>query len=301
MRSAAPGTSAAQEYRVPAEAATLYARTAGSGPAAIVLHGGPDFDHAYFLPDLDRLGDQLRLVYYDQRGRGLSAEGYRPEDVTLESDVEDVDRVRRYLSLEMPIVIGHSWGTVLALEYALRHPDRVSALILMNPAPASASDVPVTRAYYLSRIGAEMERQREIVRGAAYQQGDPAAVTARYRIHFRPAFARAEPYERLMTAMQRAFTRQGAQGILEARAVEDRLMADSWDNAAYDLYPRIASLRIPTLVLYGDQDFIPAGIAEQLARAIPHAQLVTIRDCGHFSYMECPADVQRAIRAFLSR
>ena len=55
----------------------------------------------------------------------------------------------------------------LALEYALRHPERVSRLILMNPAPASAHDVALIRNYYLARLGSTMEQQREIAGGAA--------------------------------------------------------------------------------------------------------------------------------------
>src|SRR5262245_8774243 len=78
----------ASESRVPAGATSLYARAIGQGPPVIVLHGGPDFDHGYLLPDLDRLADTFRLIYYDQRGRGRSAEGVRPADVTLASDVE---------------------------------------------------------------------------------------------------------------------------------------------------------------------------------------------------------------------
>jgi proline iminopeptidase len=55
--------------------ARLFTREIGSGPPIIVVHGGPDFDHAYLLPELDRLAGRARLVYYDQRGRGRSANG----------------------------------------------------------------------------------------------------------------------------------------------------------------------------------------------------------------------------------
>jgi proline iminopeptidase len=51
----------------------LFCRDVGEGPPILVLHGGPDFDHAYLLPELDRLADSFRLLYYDQRGRGRSA------------------------------------------------------------------------------------------------------------------------------------------------------------------------------------------------------------------------------------
>ena len=79
------------EETIPVRGASLYARTIGQGPAVVVLHGGPDFDHSYLLPDLDRLSDTFRLVYYDQRGRGRSAVNVRPEDVTLASDADDLE------------------------------------------------------------------------------------------------------------------------------------------------------------------------------------------------------------------
>lgn len=129
------------ETSVPTDGASLYARTIGKGRPVIVLHGGPDFDQAYLLPEMDRLADAFRLIYYDQRGRGRSADNVRPEDVTLASDLDDLDRVRQHFRLDAPVLLGHSWGTVLALEYALRHPTRVSHLILMNPAPVSASQL----------------------------------------------------------------------------------------------------------------------------------------------------------------
>jgi len=60
----------------------LYSREIGQGQPLLLLHGGPDFDHTYFLPDMDRLSDTFRLIYYDQKGRGKSADDVHP-DVTL--------------------------------------------------------------------------------------------------------------------------------------------------------------------------------------------------------------------------
>ena len=291
-----------RESRIPAGTTSLYARDIGRGQPLLVLHGGPDFDHRYLLPDLDRLADAFRLIYYDPRGRGRSADGVRAEDVTLRSDVGDVDRVREYFQLASTGLLGHSWGTVLALEYALRHSDRVSHLVLMNPAPASASDVADLRRYYLEKLGAAaMSRQRALVQSAAYQQGDPEAVAARYRIHFKPALKRAEHYEKLMVTMKSGFVAQGKQGIVKARAIEDRLMRDTWELAGYDLMPKLARLRMPTLVLWGDYDFIPISIPTHIAQAIPGSRLVTLKDCGHFAYLECPSEVRAALDEFLRR
>ena len=295
------GTSAsARDGRISAGTSSLYFRDVGRGQPVVVLHGGPDFDHLYLLPDLDRLADQFRLIYYDQRGRGQSAAGVRPDEVTLTSEIDDLDRVRQHFKLESVALLGHSWGAVLALEYALRHPTRVSHLILMNPAPVSTSDLVLFRKAYLQALGSDTDRQQEIKATAAYKEGDPETVAARYRIHFKNALKRPEHYERLMTAMKAAFIKQGNDGIVKARAVEDRLMRDTWENAGYDLKPKLRTLIIPTLVLTGDADFIPVEVAGNIARALPKARLVTLEDCGHFAYLECAGEVRTALNGFFA-
>jgi proline iminopeptidase len=285
-----------QDHRIAVGSASLYAREIGRGQPIVILHGGPDFDHTYLLPDMDRLADSFRLIYYDQRGRGGSSDGVRPEDVTLASDIADVDRVRERFELATTAVLGHSWGTVLALEYALRHPERASHLILMNPAPASTKDFEQFRKERLERLGTDLERLKAARATEGYKAGDPEAVAAYYRIHFKHALARPADYERLMALFRPSFTTSEA--ILKARAVEDRLMADTWSLAGYDLLPKLRSLTIPTLVIWGDHDFIPFFVSEHIAKALPGARLVTMRDCGHFAYLECPGPVREEIDRF---
>ena len=287
------------ESRIPAGNAELYSREIGQGTAIIVLHGGPDFDHSYLLPELDRLSDSYRLIYYDQRGRGRSADGVKPEDVTLASDIADIEKVRQYYHLDSVVFLGHSWGTVLALEYALRYPGRVSHMILMNPAPASTDDYKQLRNDWLEKRPEDMERRKAIADTAAYKEADPDAVVAYYRIHFKPALARREDYEKLITRMQASFIRQGKEGIIKARAVESRLMSETFAAPEYNLLPGLKSIKIPTLVITADHEFIPISTAEHIAQAIPKARLVTLKDCGHFSYLEAPVAVRQQMDALL--
>ncbi len=292
---------AVHELRVPVAGTSLYVRTIGRGQRTIVLHGGPDFDQAYLLPELDRLQDVLQLIYYDQRGRGRSADNVRASDVTIASELADLDAVRRHFDLDSMIILGHSWGAVLALEYALRHPNRVSSLILMNPAPVSTVGFAHLRESYVAALGPDMERQRQIAASAAYQAADPQTVADRYRIHFRHALVRPEHYEALLDRMRAQFIHQGNDGILRARAVEDQLMRDTWQRADYDLLPKLRALQIPTLVVTGKQDFIPVAIAEEIAESLPNARFTAVDKCGHFAYLECPDEVRKAIEEQLQR
>ncbi len=78
-------------------------------------------------------------------------------------------------------------------------------------------------------------------------------------------------------------------------------MRDTWQVDGYDLLPKLRTLSVPTLVITGDHDFIPGEIAAHIARAIPNARLVTLRDCGHFTFLECAGDVRKAFDDFFRR
>lgn len=284
-----------REGYVPVENAELYYRIAGQGRPIIVIHGGPDFDHRYLLPDMDRLSDSFRLVYYDQRGRGMSAGNVRPEDVSIESDVEDLDGIRRYLQAEPVALLGHSWGGVLAMEYAIRHPNHVSHLILMNTGPASHDDYVLLRQYRRTKRPADLEELRSRAADIEYQEGDPDMVAEYYRIHFRGALGQPEHLERVIQSLRRSFTKDG---ILKGREIEERLMNETWLASEFNLFPDLERLRIPTLVIHGDCDIAPEECATHVAQAIPGARLVVLRGCGHFSYLERPVEVRKGIIAF---
>jgi proline iminopeptidase len=183
----------------------------------------------------------------------------KPEDVTLESEMADLDEVREHFHLDKVVLLGHSWGTVLALEYALRHPETVSRLVLMDPAPASAADINRFRKERVEKWPVLMELRKAIADTTAYKEADPEAVIAYYRVHFKPAFARSENYEKLIIRMQARFIEPGREGILKSRAVEDRLVTETWASPnGYDLHPKLKGLNIPALVITGDHDSFPS-------------------------------------------
>jgi proline iminopeptidase len=201
-----PGRSAARESILDVGTGRLYVREIGQGLPMIVLHGGPDFNHEYLLPELDRLAALCRLVYYDQRGRGRSFTGEDPDVVSLASEMEDVDAVRAWTRSNSVALLGHSWGGLLALEYAIRHPERVSRLILMSTAPASHADTLVFRAALVSgRSPEQRERMAHLTSDPAYLAGDIAADAEYYRIHFHSAFHRREHLDLVIDRLRRGF------------------------------------------------------------------------------------------------
>src|SRR5947209_19461133 len=111
----------------------IFYTTSGTGLPCLVMHGGLGLDHTY-LRGLDSLRNVLRLVYYDHRHNGRSG---RPplETVTHAQLADDAEGLRQHLGFGKVAVLGHSYGGFIALEYALRYPDAVSHLILLDTAP----------------------------------------------------------------------------------------------------------------------------------------------------------------------
>jgi pimeloyl-ACP methyl ester carboxylesterase len=98
-------------------------------PVAFLLHGGPGADHTSYKPIFSALADRMQLVYIDHRGQGRSARG--PQSTyTLDHNVEDLEALRHHLGLDQIIIIGGSYGGMVALAYAARYPNSVSHLMV---------------------------------------------------------------------------------------------------------------------------------------------------------------------------
>jgi proline iminopeptidase len=182
------------------------------------------------------------------------------------------------------------------MEYALRHTDRVSHLVLMNTAPASHDDYLLLRQDRLQRAAADVEELKARSSDARYQEGDPDTVAAYYRVHFRSTLRQPEQLDSVIQRLRASYTKEG---ILKAREIEDRLMDETWLSSEYNLLPGLEQLRIPTLVLHGAYDLVPLECAAHIAQAIPGASLVVLKDCGHFAYLERPDEVRQEIVNFV--
>jgi proline iminopeptidase len=283
---------------LPVENSELYYRAAGHGQPLVILHGGPDFNHAYLLPEMDSLADSFHIIYYDQRGRGKSAGQVQPEEVSIDSEIEDLERVREYFGYESIAVLGHSWGVLLALEYAIRHPVRVSHLVLLNSAPASRQDFQLLQESRIQKAAKDLEKLKEIRATQGYKEGDLNTEAEYYRVHFRSTLKRPGLLESVVRRLRSSFTQED---VVKAREIEDRLMEETWLANEYDLYPHLGQLRLSALVIHGDRDLVPPEIAAHIAEAIPGSRLVVLEDTGHFSIIERPEEIRRVIVDFFSQ
>ncbi|MGH2602872.1 MAG: alpha/beta fold hydrolase, partial [Dehalococcoidia bacterium] len=250
----------------------------------LALHGGPGFDHAYFKPALSGLADTAQLVYIDLRGQGRSG---RPpvETCTLEQMADDAAAFCRTLGIMQPIVLGHSAGGFVALHLAVRHPDLVSRLILIDTAAATA-DMGDAMGELERRCGAEARAAAERVFGG---DASEAAMADFGRLVF-PAYV-GDPAKvaTVMEAVGRSsFNPEVASAYFRHQA------------ARYDLRDELGKLRLPCLVIVGDRDWLlPPSASRVMAAGIPRAGLVVVPGAGHFPFLEQSDVIAEAVRHFL--
>jgi proline iminopeptidase len=261
----------------------LFERRLGHGPATVVLHGGPGAHHDYLLPGFDALADRRTLIYYDQRGGGRSAV---PRDVPVgwREQVADLEALREAWGLERLSIAGYSWGGLLALLYATEHPGRVERLALVSPAPAwRAARLEFERRFTERTMAPALQEARATLRASGLRERDPAAFQRRtFELSVAGYFH--DPAK--------------VSGLTPFR-VTGRTQQEVWDSLGdYDLRPALARLRIPAIVVHGDDDPIPAESAETLA-ALLAAPLHLLADCGHVPYVEAFDEFRRRLDAFL--
>ena len=271
------------------DGATLRYTTTGAGPPIVVLSGGPGFSSDYVRPIAERLGSRYRGVLLDQRGTGLSTlTVYDRSTVTLAKYVEDLDELRQALRLERLTLVGHSWGGMLAMAYAARHPERVRALLLIGPGG------PTLEFMRNFSLGIEARLTDEDRRERAYWENQERVKANRRRAEVKQVMAVMPAYFH-DREKARVFVAGVRDDDYDNRVFE--LMMDDLEATGYDLRPGLRGVRIPTLVIQGVQD--PIATAEIVRDAVPGSRLELIDECGHFPWLEQPEKFYALLMGFL--
>jgi proline iminopeptidase len=274
--------------KVPLGDVSLYVDVVGHGDPLVLMHGGPSAD-LWTMGGFRECADQHTLVFYDHRCNGRSV-GVPVSTMTMQNLTGDADALREYLGFEKWGVLGHSFGGHVALEYALRYPDRVSRLVLLDTGADSrwsrenAPKVLAQRGYSPDKV--------ELVR--RWFHGD---FTPR---QYLPIFWRvsgAYVHGSGWRFLAREMTAGGWRSRIrpEALIYAGRHLFDGWS-----VVDRLGEITVPTLIMAGREDFVfPPECQQELAAGIPGSQVAIIDDAGHSPQDEKPAEVIPVLRAFL--
>ncbi len=259
----------------------------GSGEPLLWIEGGPGLPAHLARPDVGLLADRFQAHLVNAPGCGRSSP---PVDYSLETHVRYFDEVRDALGLERVTVVGHSWGGLVALAFALAVPEAVERLIVIDgyAGESTVSEEIAT---------AERERAFDRIRALAWFE---AAVTAfaedlevsageldeRFKACWPLYFA--EPDSPRSRHHIERLQRETRWNIDAARA---------WDpEPAVDLLPQLRTLEVPTLIIVGEHDFICGPVWNRpIVDAIPAVTYAEIPGVGHFPQYEAPEAFRRVV------
>lgn len=268
---------------------SLYVDVVGHGDPLVLMHGGPSAD-LWTMGAFRRCADQFTLVYYDQRCNGRSV-GVPVSSMTWENLTADADALRRHFGFEKWAVLGHSFGGHVALDYALRYPERVSHLVLLDTggdsrwARENAAQLLAHRGYSPAKV--------ELVRRWFHGEFTPREYVPIFR-RISGAYVHGSGWRFLARELAEGGWRSRVRP--EALIFAGRELLDGWS-----VMDRLGEITVPTLVMAGREDFVfPPECQQELADAIPGARLVIIDGAGHNPQDERTAEVVRVLRAFLA-
>lgn len=281
----------------------------GAGRNVLLVHGGPGIAPEGMAPAFQALAAEFRVHQYAQRGSGSSTRPFEDhawsentgENIALlegrlgiGAQLADIERLRQRLGDEKLLLVGHSYGALLAALYAAEMPQRVEALVLI--APADLIVFPSQFEGFYDTVEARLPAER---RGAF-----EAWKTSYFDV---VGVFEHSTEELLAQDLQFVSFFQEAMGELPERPRAEAI--GPWHVRAqffslgmrHDWSEFLGAIEAPTLIVHGGQDLQPIGVAEQYRDAIAGAELQTIEGSGHFPQSSHASQLASLLREHLSR
>jgi pimeloyl-ACP methyl ester carboxylesterase len=257
-------------------------------PTLLLLHGGPGFDHSIYRPAYSALSDIAQVIFLDHRGNGRSEDG-PSEAWNLAQWGDDVRAFCDVLGIVDPIVLGVSFGGMVALAYATRHPAHPSKLVLISTEAAGGTHrerrIQLFERFGGPEVGALARRRFLEVQGHT----DQASLDAWRRLAF-PLYTRTRRDPDM------------ARRTVSRSEVLHWFTKPGGESHTFNMFPDLGRIQCPTLVLGGEDDpMLPIECQADIAAALP-AHLVRFErfaDCGHALIPDAPERAMAVIRDFI--
>jgi pimeloyl-ACP methyl ester carboxylesterase len=267
----------------------LFYECVGDGPTVMVCAGGPNATFDYLVNDLRPLEHKSRLVYHDYRGSGRSSTASEAT-YTFEQFADDVAALAGHLGVDSFDVVAHSMGGMVALSCALRHPEHVRRLVLIDTSPSGVMTrmaVPTFRALGPWRALKMLSRAVTYLTWWSWRSESDRRTLARFSI---------------MGTMQEGDPRFRA-AVKARETLSNNANASHLDRyaATFDVVDRLAAIAQPALIIYGSRDapFVAGSLL--LLREMPNVRELALNGVGHHPLVEAQDRVVAAIADFLGR
>ena len=248
----------------------IYYEDSGGRGLPVVLAHGFLMDHDMFAPQVAALSSEYRVVTWDERGHGLTET--TPEDFSYWDSADDLRGLLGALGIERAVVGGMSQGGFVSLRFALRHPERVIGLVLIDS--QSGPEDPEKLPQY------EMMADVWVTQGPSDMIAETVAAII---------IGTNRPESAVWIAKWKARPKEGIRQIFRTLVTRD------------DITGRLGEIAAPALVVHGEEDTaIEMPLAEALVAGLPHARpLVRVPGAAHAANLTHPGPVNAAIAAFL--
>lgn len=261
----------------------------GTGTPVILLHGGPGLS-SFYLKSLEALGNDRIVVRYDQLGGGKSDRITDTTLFTIPHFVANLDSLRRHLHLDRVSLYGHSWGTILAVEYYRAHPEHVASLVLAS----AALDIPAWQRNarrLLATLPDSMQRAVKLREAQHdYQAPDYQAAVNAFYSHYVMLRPVAADLDSTMATMNEAIYNymQGPSEFTITGTLRN-----------YDATPFLKDIHVPVLYTVGQYDEADTTTVKRFASLTPDARVVVIPNAAHMTMWDNPQANLAAVREFL--
>lgn len=258
----------------------------------LLLHGGPG-GRSCMLTPIREISDQRPVIFYDQLGSGKSD---RPDDTTLwhlERFVDELDRLIDSLQLNKVHILGHSWGSSLAIEYFLmKKPEKVKSLILAGPLFSTnlwIEDANYLRAQLPDSIQKILSYHEKI--GSVYSEEYLSATEYFYNKHL----YRKRPIPKFEECDIGNFN----EVIYEQMWGPSEFFC-SGNLLNYNRIDRLNEIDVPVLLLIGEYDEVRKETMKRIQQLFPNAQLEIIYDAAHMTMVDQSEEFNRVVREFIN-
>jgi proline iminopeptidase len=265
----------------------------GPKGTVLTLHGGPGASHDYLLAFADLARSGYRVVFYDQLGCGRSERPVDEQEYSVHRDVEDLEALRSALGFDRVHLVGSSYGGLLAIAYALAHPEPLLSMV----SASGLASVPLTQ-QEMNRLRRELPPpfpaflDRHEARGEFTHPEYVAAVDLFYRRHlcrlptWPPEFVRTMA----LTNGPKYRVMNGPNEFTITGTLRD-----------YDVTDRLREIRVPTLVTAGRYDEVTPAVARSIHDGIAGSELALFERSSHIAFWEERDAYMERVSTFLER
>jgi proline-specific peptidase len=261
----------------------------GKGTPVVLLHGGPGYS-SYYLKPFEDLANDRQVIRYDQLGGGKSDKATDTTMFTIEHFVQELDSLRAFLGVGKWHVLGHSWGTILAVEYCKVHPEYVATLTLGS----AALDIPAWEKNARQLVTTLSDSSQRAISKAERLKtyDDPSyqnAISEFYGQYVWRHPVEADLESTLATLNPSIYTyMQGPSEFTITGTLKN-----------YDATPFLGHIRVPVLYTVGEFDEANPEIVRRFAALTPDARVVVLKGSAHLTTWDARDVNVLAVREFL--